>query len=148
MTAAPPDRTAPATRPPAGRVPWPIVVMFTVAGAMHFVAPDSYAQIVPRWLPGAASIVAVSGAAEIAGGLGLIPLATRRLAGWGLIALLAAVFPANVQMVIDAHRTGAAPWLLVVLWLRLPIQPLLMLWVYGAAVKPAPAVVAPAPVAS
>lgn len=120
------------------RVPWGIAIMFTAAGIMHFVAPGAYAQIVPRWLPAAPLLVAASGVAEIAGGLGVIPARTRRLAGWGLIALLVAVFPANIQMVVDAHRTGASPWMLALLWLRLPIQPLLVLWVYGAAVKPRP----------
>ena len=124
--------------------PWGIAIMFTVAGVMHFVAPGAYAQIVPRWLPAAPLLVAISGAAEIAGGLGVIPRATRRMAGWGLIALLVAVFPANIQMVIDAHRTGAAWWMLALLWLRLPIQLMLVLWVHGAAVKPG-AAAAPAP---
>lgn len=117
------------------RTPWGVAAMFVVAGIMHFVAPASYAAIVPRWLPAAPLLVAVSGVAEIAGGIGVIPARTRRLAGWGLIALLVAVFPANIQMVVDAHRSGAAPWMLLLLWLRLPIQPLLVAWVYGAAVK-------------
>lgn len=130
------DSTLPMTPSPT-RPPWPLVVMFAVAGAAHFVFPGAYAAIVPRWLPHAPLLVAVSGAAEIAGAAGLVPRATRRWAGMGLIALLAAVLPANVQMLVDAQRAGVAAWGLALLALRLPLQGFLMWWVFGAAVRPA-----------
>jgi len=80
---------------------WPRVLLagfFIFAGVMHFVQPELYAAIVPPWLPNAPLLVALSGAFEILGGLGVLHPVTRRLAGWELIALLIAVFPANVQM--------------------------------------------------
>jgi uncharacterized membrane protein len=74
--------------------------------------------------------VAISGACEIAGGLGLLVPRVRQAAGVGLIALLIAVFPANIQMLLDARAEGAVRWMQVLLWLRLPLQPLLMGWVW------------------
>ena len=98
---------------------------------MHFVVPGAYAGIVPRALPSPLMLVYVSGIAEIAGAVGLLLPLTRRIAGWGLIALLVAVFPANVQMLLDA-RAEAAWWMQVLLVLRLPLQPLLIWWVWRA----------------
>ena len=85
---------------------WPRVLLagfFTFAGVMHFVKPEPYAAIIPPWLPNAPLLVALSGAFEILGGLGVLAPRTRRAAGWGLIALLIAVFPANVQMLHLAY---------------------------------------------
>ena len=71
---------------------------FIAAGVNHFVMPRTYQQIVPpRLRREARRVVALSGAAEVAGGLGVMIQPTRRAAGVGLVALLAAVFPANVH---------------------------------------------------
>ena len=110
-------------------------LVFIVAGVMHFVAPASYAQIIPTWLPNAPLLVTVSGVAEILGGVGVLLPSTRRAAGWGLIALLVAVFPANVQMLLMAHRNGASMLWQAVLVARLPFQWLLIRWVYALAVR-------------
>lgn len=86
----------------------------------------------PPSVPWPEAIVLLSGLAEICGGIGLLPRASRRWAGWGLIALLVAIFPANIHalatgMMIAGH---AAPlWLL---WARLPLQLALIFWVYSA----------------
>ena len=87
-----------------------------------------------RALPAKRALVYWSGVAEILGGLGLLFRRTRKAAGWGLVALLAAVFPANVYMATAAERFAAmAPaW---ALWARLPLQPLLMFWVWATAVR-------------
>ncbi len=71
----------------------------------------------------------LSGAAELAGGLGLLLPATRPAARWGLALLLVAVFPANLDMARDPERFGLPAW---VLWARLPLQPLLIWWVLRA----------------
>jgi uncharacterized membrane protein len=107
-----------------------LVILFVVAGVMHFVAPRPYVAIVPRWLPHPRVLVAVSGVCEIAGGIGVLVPAVRQAAGIGLIALLCAVFPANIQMLLDARASGATPLVQAVLWLRLPLQPLLAVWVW------------------
>jgi len=74
--------------------------------------------------------VQVSGVAEIAGGVGVLVPVTRRASGLGLIALLAAVFPANVQMALEPQRFRRIPrW---ALYARLPLQPLMMLWAWRA----------------
>ena len=70
--------------------------LFVVAGAQHFKRTRWYESIMPDYLPAHRALVYASGAAEIAGGAGLMLPAARRIAGWWLIATLVAVFPANV----------------------------------------------------
>lgn len=109
-----------------------IAVLFITAGILHFVAPSMYVRIMPRLLPYPKELVYLSGAFEVIGGLGVIPSKTRRIAGYGLIALLLAVLPANIQMLLNARATDSSRWLLMLLWLRLPLQFLLIAWVYKA----------------
>jgi len=103
-------------------------VLFIAAGAVHFARPAMYEQIVPPQFGHAPALVAVSGIAEIAGGLGLIIPRTRRAAGIGLVVLLIAVWPANIFMAVEAkHFAAAAPaW---ILWARVPLQIALIWWV-------------------
>ena len=84
-------------------------------------------------MPRADLLVAVSGAAELAGAAGLAWAPSRYWAGWGLIALLVAVFPANIQMLIGAQQSSAPVWWQIILWLRLPLQALLIWLVWRAA---------------
>lgn len=118
-----------------------LALIFGVAGAMHFVVPRVFEAIIPPWLPswmpGARTLVYVSGAAELAGAIGLLLPTTRGLAAWCLIALLIAVFPANLQMLLDARAKEAAAWWIAALWLRLPVQPLLIWFVWRSALRPA-----------
>jgi len=95
-------------------------------GILHFVSPDKFAKIVPDWLPAPRVLVLVSGFFEVAGGLGLLFKRTRTAAAWGLIALYAAVFPANVNMALHKIYTDN-PW---ILWGRLPFQGVLIAWAY------------------
>jgi len=103
-----------------------LIPLFLSSGVLHFLTPGVFLAIVPPALPRPDLLVAISGAAEIAGALGLGLPATRRAASWGLIALLLAVFPANIQMLWNAIQSGASAGWLALLWLRLPIQPLLI----------------------
>ena len=104
---------------------------FMLAGINHFVQPRAYKAIVPPSLkPWDSEVVVVSGIAEIAGGVGVLLPATRRAAGVSLIALLAAVFPANLYMAREPERFPRIPrW---ALYARLPLQPLMMLWAWRA----------------
>ena len=111
----------------------PVALFFLGAGVMHFVKPRAYEAIVPDALPAHREIVYASGVAEIAGALGVLPARSARWAGWFLIATLLAVFPANVNMAINAERFRAVPEAL--LWIRLPIQAALIAWVWHAAVR-------------
>ena len=117
-------------------VPWGVVLMFAVAGTLHFVVPRAYERIMPRWLPAHRALIYASGAAELAGAAGLLFPMVRPIAAWGLIALLVAVLPANVQMLQDARANPRTPtWARGALWVRLPLQLLLMWWVWAAAVR-------------
>src|SRR6202158_4380838 len=102
---------------------WLLGIFFVVAGVMHFVNTDFYLRIMPDYLPLHRELVYLSGVAEtVLGVLVLVP-ATRRLAAWGLIALLIAVFPANLHMAIHQipMQPGEPPNPLL-LYLRLPFQ--------------------------
>jgi uncharacterized membrane protein len=110
-----------------------IAALFVAAGVLHFVIPGSYEAIVPPYLPARRFLVYLSGACELAGGAGLLVPRTRRLSALGLIALLAAVFPANVQMLANAVAAGKPQWQVVLLWLRLPLQLGLMYLVWRTA---------------
>jgi len=94
----------------------------TYVGTRHFTDPAPFVAIVPSVLPAKLALVYISGAAEIAGGLGLLLPATRRLAAWGLIALFVAVFPANINMAVNHLPFGDQPVADWVLWARLPLQ--------------------------
>jgi uncharacterized membrane protein len=113
-----------------------LAAFFTFAGTLHFARPKPYEATVPPPLaPRRREIVAISGVAELAGAALVLPPASRRLGRWWLLALLAAVFPANVHMArnpdqIEGLDLRKVPrWLL---WARLPVQPLLMAWVWRA----------------
>jgi uncharacterized membrane protein len=108
---------------------WLLTVGMVGAGALHFLRPAPYVAIVPPQLPAPLALVYISGVAEIAGGLGLILPATRRLAAWGLVALFIAIFPANIYMATAAiNPLGGEPPPALVLWGRLPLQLVLIAW--------------------
>ncbi|RXH55337.1 DoxX family protein [Granulicella sibirica] len=103
-------------------------VLFVVAGVMHFVLPKVYASIMPPMLPGPVLLVYVSGVAEILGGVGVMVPTTRKMAAWGLVALLIAVWPANLEMAMHPERFASVPgW---ALWVRLPLQLPLIWWAW------------------
>ncbi|MBA3328703.1 MAG: DoxX family protein [Solirubrobacterales bacterium] len=104
--------------------------VFVLAGTLHFVRPQMYEEIMPGYLPAHRELVLISGAAEIAGGVGVAARRTRRAAGWGLIAVLIAVFPANLNMALNPERYRQIPELL--LWARLPLQAAAIWWAYRA----------------
>ncbi|MBA3939165.1 MAG: DoxX family protein [Planctomycetes bacterium] len=114
---------------------WLLVVFFVVAGTLHFSYPEVYLAIMPPYLPWPAALVAISGVAEILGGLGVALPATRRFAGWGLIALLVAVLPANITMATTGAHPPGIMFSPLVLWLRLPFQLVLMAWVWLVALR-------------
>ncbi len=80
----------------------------------------------PKALPAHDVLILISGLAEIAGGVGVLIPRTRQAAGLGLILLLIAVFPANIEMLRLYRAQGVAGWHELLLWLRLPLQPVLV----------------------
>jgi uncharacterized membrane protein len=110
-----------------------LALIFTVAGTLHFVFPEVYEKIMPPYLPLHRELVCLSGALEVLGGLGLLPERTRRAAGVGLVLLLLVVWPANLQMLLDARASEQPSWWVTLLWARLPLQVALIAWVWSAA---------------
>src|SRR5947209_8635022 len=78
-----------------------LATFFVVSGLVHLIRPSVYVPIMPSYLPYPSELILVSGIAELAGGIGLLYPPTRRVARYGLIALLVAVFPANIQMAVN-----------------------------------------------
>lgn len=120
-----------------------LAVLFTVSGVVHLVRPEVFAPIVPDALPAHRLLVYLSGAGELLCAAGLAWRRTRRLAGWSSVALLVAVFPANVTMALNAwhswDRGGAGAssgWYLTGTILRLPMQLPLVWWAWVAARSP------------
>ena len=105
-------------------------LLFVATGTLHFVRPRFFEAIVPDYLPAHRELVYASGVAEAAGGVGLIFDATRRAAGWWLIATMVAVFPANVWMAQHPERYKDIPE--AALWARLPLQLGIIAWIRAA----------------
>jgi len=109
---------------------WVLALFFIGAGVNHFLSPDIYLGMMPAWLPLKTAANVISGAAELAGGFGLLIPRLRRAAAWVLIVLLIAVFPANIHVALQGHMPGLENASPALLWLRLCFQPLLVAWVW------------------
>ena len=106
---------------------WIMAILYIAAGANHFIMPTFYEKIIPPFLPNPKLINRLSGVAEIIlGALLLIPAYTS-IAAWGVIALLIAVYPANIYHFLKGWRKRK---MIFVLALRLPMQFLLIWWAY------------------
>ncbi len=103
-------------------------LLFIAAGANHFRDPKFYEAIMPPYLPWHYALVIISGVAEVVLGIGLLIPKTSVYSAWGLILLLIAVFPANVHMAMNPETYPNVP--AAVLWLRLPLQGVLIAWAY------------------
>lgn len=104
-------------------------VIYIAAGINHFWHPEFYLVIMPPWLPWHKELVVISGVCEIGLGLLLLFPSTRKLAAWGIILLLIAVFPANIQMAINYYNeSNPKLWIAI---LRLPLQLILIWWAWS-----------------
>ena len=104
-------------------------VFYVGAGLNHFLSPNFYLKMMPPWLPWPSQLHLLAGAAEMLLGMALIPEKTRRLAAWGLVALLIAVFPANIYLAMNPElMPNVSP---SGHWLRLPFQLLFLAWAYS-----------------
>ena len=107
-----------------------LAIAFVTPGINHFLNPEFFVAIMPPYLPAHLEIVYLSGVFEIAGGLGVLIPSVRSLAGWGLVLLLVAVFPANLHMAMNPELfSDMSP---TALYFRLPMQIVLILWAYWA----------------
>lgn len=111
-----------------------MIALYIAAGLNHFINPPFYLKIMPPWIPCHKEMVFISGVCEILFAALLIFPSTRRIGAWGIILLLVAVFPANVQMLINyKNENNPLLWVAIV---RLPVQLILIWWAYGFARKP------------
>jgi uncharacterized membrane protein len=104
-------------------------LVFVVAGIAHFASPGPY-------IPWHREIVLLSGAIEILLGILLLIPRTSRLAAWGLVALLVAVFPANIHAYLHRDLFPPFPYSDTIHLLRLPFQAVLIYWAYSYTGKP------------
>ena len=122
--------------------PYVAGALFTGAGVMHFAKPDFFEAIVPEWFPNAKLANQVSGAAEIALGVGMLVPHTRRASALGLLALTAIVFPANIDMAVNKVEVKPVDGVMTrhvggadgpQNWIRLPMQLPLAWWLWREA---------------
>ena len=107
--------------------------LFILTGIFHFLKPQLFVKIMPDYIPYNLAMVYISGMAEIAGGIGIFFEKTQVWAGWGLILLLIAVFPANINMAVKSvQKSGYTSLYSIATILRLPLQFVLIYWVYWA----------------
>ena len=110
-----------------------IAGLFFLTGILHFVKPQVFVSIMPDYIPYHLTMVYISGVAEILGAAGILFDEIRPVAGWGLIVLLVAVFPANINMSVESvKKFGYLNWYSIVTIVRLPLQFVLIYWVYWA----------------
>ncbi len=110
-----------------------LAIAFVAVGVTHFTNPDFFVAIVPPYLPAPLALVYISGFFEVLGGAGLLIPRLRRTAGWGLIALMIAVYPANIHMAMNPEQfPDVSP---TALYVRLPIQFVMIGIVWWAALS-------------
>lgn len=108
---------------------WLLALSFAAIGVAHFTHTEAFATIVPPPLPARACVL-VSGVFEILGGIGVLVPRLRRAAGWGLMVLVLAVFPANIYSAVANVPPGGIDASPLALWLRLPFQFVIWAWIW------------------
>lgn len=106
-----------------------MILFYAGAGINHFIRPAFYLKIMPTWMPWHRELVFISGVAEIMCAMLLLFPVSRRVGAYCTMALLVAVLPANIQMLVDyARADNPLLWIAI---LRLPLQLLLIWWAYS-----------------
>ena len=107
-----------------------LALCILAAGIAHFVVPEPFVKIVPDFLPYPLSLVYISGVFEILGAVGLLTPPVSRAAAWGLVALLIAVYPSNINMAVNHIHLNGIPNSFWFQAIRLPFQFVLVAWAY------------------
>ncbi len=111
-------------------------ILFFITGITHFTNTQAFLEITPDFIPAAKEMIYLSGIFEMLGAVGLLIPRFQKFAAWGLILLLVAVFPANINAAVNDIRTevafGIGSWYL---WVRLLFQPVFIWWVWWSALK-------------
>jgi uncharacterized membrane protein len=110
-----------------------LAAFFIAAGLNHFRMPATYLAMMPEWVPAPGLMNILSGACEVLGGIGVLIPRLRIAAGWGLIALMLAVFPANLHVALLGRMPGFS-FSPAILWLRLPFQAVFIAWIAWVAI--------------
>lgn len=108
-------------------------VLLILQGLNHFASDDLMVRMMPSWLPAHRELVWASGVAEIVLGAAALLRRTRVLAGWGILLLLVAVWPANWNMALRPEEWPIPSWML---WLRLPLQLVMAYWAWVSCIAP------------
>lgn len=112
-----------------------VMALFYVWGGInHFLNPSFYLPMMPPYIPAHEAMVALSGIAEILLGAAILVPRTQRLAAWGIIAMLIVFLPVHVYMLVNPELFPDVP--VAFLWLRFPIQGLLVLWAWWYTLEP------------
>ncbi len=109
-----------------------LILIFLLTGLNQFNHPDFYVSHVPPYLPLGHALAYISGWVQITGAIALLFSKTRRIAGYLLILFLIAILPANIQMAMHPEYSNCSP---VFVYLRVPLEALMILWVYWAALR-------------
>ncbi len=112
---------------------WLMAFFYAYAGYNHLMNPDFYLAIMPPGLPAPEWLNVASGLAEIVLGVYILEPRTRVFAAWGIIALLIAVFPANMYVAMNnVGLPGGEPGTgnAILNWVRIPFQPLFIVWAW------------------
>ncbi len=107
-----------------------LAVAMGLAGASHFTMTDTYAAIVPDYLPMHREIVLLTGVLELLAAIGLLVPRTRRFTGWALILFFLAVLPANIHQATHGLQPPGLEMSPTMLWVRLPLQLVLIAWAW------------------
>ncbi|HET9240251.1 MAG TPA: DoxX family protein [Oligoflexus sp.] len=106
-----------------------LLALFMIGGGInHFLTPEFYMRMMPPYIPAPEFMVALSGVIEVALGVGLLIPKTRVLAAWGIVALLIAVFPANIHMYVNRDQWPEVPGFVTLI--RLPFQFIFIAWAW------------------
>ena len=114
-------------------------VLMILSGVMHFANPEPYLMMMPDYLPAHAALVAISGVFEILLGVAVFVPKVRALAGWGLVALLIAVLPANIWMATEGVQPPGFEMSPTGAWVRVAMQAVLIYWAWAVTRPDAPA---------
>lgn len=125
-----PKQTSETQRPVKEKLRIILAICIIVVGIMHFAVPDPFVKIVPAALPEPLALVYISGFFEILGGIGILVPPVSQAAAWGLLILFIAVFPANINMAINAIDLPNIPDSSLLRWGRLPLQAVLIAWAW------------------
>jgi len=113
-----------------------LAILFLFAGANHFIKPEFYKQLMPNYLPLHYEIIFISGVFEMLLGFGLFFEKTRKMSAWGIVALLIAVYPANIYMWMNNIQIDGKATPALFHYIRLPMQFVLVYWAYSFTKKP------------